>query len=470
VKNRDETLFGSTFTKNDDIATIVTSVKEILVVLYADWSARSLYAYDVMRMRKAITWKVCNFFKVFHRIFSVIAIVILSSSCKKNKKLIEESSQHNFAKANNLISGVIEEIMNNYVNEIERDKLEIEAINGMLSSLDNYSMYIDNDEMAAFSRSARGEFLGIGIEIGQTKGGIEIGSVIDGSPAAIAGLKSSDVIVCIDGRDVSDLGMKNVILKLNSDSNMKIRLTIIRDNFKKFDVVLKKSVIQFWSVKTRFISDIAILRITHFNNCTTDCVLKAVREITSKKSSGVILDLRNNPGGILDQSIKTCNLFLKSKKIVEFKSRKNDVVRSVFADEPDRLDGIPMVVLINRKTASGAELAAAALGENKRAILIGEKTYGKGAVQTVIPIPGHGAIKLTTGFFMSPNGGMIDGVGVIPDIEVTMNAEVSLPQHENETSASFHRNEITRIEPIVQRAIDAIRNISSTPNEKSMVQ
>jgi carboxyl-terminal processing protease len=381
-------------------------------------------------------------------IILIAFVAAIGTSCKKSKEHTTEEKKYNVAETSNLISGIIEEIVNNYVDDVKKDKLEIGAINGMLSSLDDYSAYIGSDEVTEFSRNTHGEFLGVGIEIKQTKEGVEIESVIDESPAFAAGIRQSDTIICIDGVDVSGMSMKKIISKLTSDLNMRIKLTVLRNKSEKFDAILKKSLIQLKSVKVDFISDVAILRITHFNDTTVDCVSRAINEIINKKLRGVILDIRNNPGGILEQSIKICDLFLSNKKIVEFRSRKAEDTRSVFAGETDRLNGLPLVVLVDRNTASGAELVAAALGENKRAVLVGEKTYGKGAMQTVIPIPGHGAIKLTTEYFLSPNGNMIDRVGVIPDIEI-----------QNATEAEQTNAHV--IEPIVQRAMDVIHGISA---------
>ncbi|MDR0640427.1 MAG: S41 family peptidase [Holosporales bacterium] len=361
---------------------------------------------------------------------------------------------------NTFIKEIIEEVDRNYADEISREKLEIGAINGILGVLDEHSVYISRDEFSSFARSTRGSFLGVGVEIRQVREGVEVAAVIDDSPASMAGLREADLIVKIDDRDVADMSMKEVISKLSSDSALKVKLSIIRSKSGKFDIILKKSVIQLQSVKVEFISDIAKLRITFFNEGTVAEATKAIRKIIKHKVVGVILDLRNNPGGIMEQAIKTSDLFLgKNKKIVEFKSRNKTDSRLIFSNENDLLHGLPMAVLMDSNTASGAELVAAALGHNKRAILIGETTYGKGSLQTVIPIPGRGAIKLTTAYFLSPTGQQINQNGVVPDIEVERE-----PKQASQEPDSSNENKQNEVDPMVQRAIDLLKALSALNN------
>lgn len=347
----------------------------------------------------------------------IIPISIILSSCKKENKTVEYLGIDAIT-TNNLIKEVIDEINNNYADEVTREKLEEGAINGMLAFLDEHSMYISQDEFDAFNKSARGAFMGVGIEIKQVKEGIEVSSVIDDSPAAISGLKPSDIITKINDKDTNAMPIKEVISKLSSDTALKVQLSIVRNKTEKFDVSLKKSVIQLPSVKIDFVSDIALIKISYFNELTSQEITNAIKQVLSKKSVGLILDLRNNPGGILDQAISVCNLFLNKGKIVAFKSRHIDDSKSIYATGTELLPGIPIAVLIDRTTASGAEIVAAALGENKRAIIIGEKSYGKGSLQSIIPIPGRGAIKLTTSYLLTPNNFPINQVGITPDIEI----------------------------------------------------
>ncbi len=354
-----------------------------------------------------------NLYKVLSLIFFLPLIV---SSCKKERHDLEFSVD--LLNTNDLIREVIEEIQTNYADNIAREKLEIGAINGMLQVLDEYSLYIPNEEFNAYNQTTRGMFLGLGIEIKQIAEGIEIQSVIDESPAANAGIKPLDVITQIDNKSVSKMSPKQIASRLGADSALKVKLVLLRNKNETFEVNVQKSVIQLCSVKTEFLNDVAVIKINYFNDGTLVAVSQAIKKVNKKKPVGVIIDLRNNPGGLLEQAVSVADLFLANKKIVEIKSRNIEESKVIFSDEIDLLNNLPMVVLINSNTASGAELLASALGENKRAVLIGEKTYGKGSMQTVIPIPGRGAIKLTTAYFISPNGNTITHQGIVPDIEI----------------------------------------------------
>lgn len=364
-------------------------------------------------------------------------------SCKKDEKSLILSAD--LINTDSLIKEVISEIQNNYVDEVTKEKLEIGAITGMLNTLDEHSVYINKDEFRLYNDSARGAFLGIGIEIKQIRDGIEIQSVIDNSPAANAGIEPSDVITHINGENVANIKMKDIIKKLGNDSLKNVNVSILRNKTEKLELKIKKSVVQLQSVKLNFIDDIGIIKISYFNERTVLGVTQAIKKINKKSASGVIIDLRNNPGGILEQSIGVSDLFLSNKKIIELKSRNIDENQTIFSDDTDLLNGLPIVVLVNSGTASGAELMASALKENKRAVLIGEKTYGKGSLQTVIPIPGRGAIKLTTAYFISPNGNIINQNGIVPDIEI---------KQEN------IENQKANIDPIIQRALDLIHGLT----------
>lgn len=364
-------------------------------------------------------------------------------SCKKDEKSLTLSAD--LINTDSLIKEVISEIQNNYADEITKERLETGAINGMLSILDEHSVYINKDEFRLYNDSARGAFLGIGIEIKQIRDGIEIQSVIDNSPAANAGIEPSDVITHINGENVANIKMKDIIKKLGNDSLKSVNVSILRNKMETLELKIKKSVVQLQSVKLDFVDDIGIIKISYFNERTVLGMTQAIKKINKKSASGVIIDLRNNPGGILEQSIGVSDLFLSNKKIIELKSRNIDENQTIFSDDTDLLNGLPIVVLVNSGTASGAELMASALKENKRAVLIGKKTYGKGSLQTVIPIPGRGAIKLTTAYFVSPNGNVINQNGIVPDIEI---------KQEN------IENQKENIDPIIQRALDLLHGLS----------
>ena len=380
----------------------------------------------------------------FYKTLSLLFLFpIILSSCKKERRDLEFSVD--LLNANDLIKEVIEEIQLNYADNVTREKLEIGAINGMLQVLDEHSLFIPNEDFNAYNQTAHGMFLGLGIEIKQIPEGIEIRSVIDESPATKAGIKPLDIIVQIDGKSVLKMSSKQIASKLGADSGLKVKLTLLRNKNETLDVTIHKSVVQIRSVKSEFIDDIAIIKINYFNDGTLLATSQAIKEINKKKPVGVILDLRNNPGGILDQAVGVADLFLSNKKIAELKSRNVEESKIVISDDEDLLNNLPMVVLINSNTASGAELLAAALGENKRAVLIGQKTYGKGSMQTVIPIPGRGAIKLTTAYFVSPNGNTINHCGVSPDIEISEDNTLS-PQDKD---------------PVIVRATDLLHGLTA---------
>ncbi|MDR2458601.1 MAG: S41 family peptidase [Holosporales bacterium] len=380
------------------------------------------------------------------------------SSCKKRNIPHGGDIIADLLETNDVITEIINEIKNGYASDISREKLETGAINGMLQVLDEHSVYITQGEYDAFNKSTRGLFLGIGIEIKQNQDGVEITSLIEDSPAAVAGLKTADVITHINDEDVSQMSMKRILSKLGSDSSLEITVHVLRNKTDSLKFKLKKSVIQLQSVKLDFADDIAIIKITHFNEGTLDGVSSAVRKLLKKDARGVIIDLRNNPGGIMEQAISTCNLFLTNKKIIEFKSRNADESKIIFSDGDDVLNGLPMAVLIDSNTASGGELVASALGDNKRAILIGQKTYGKGSLQSIIPIPGRGAIKLTVAYFISPNGNTIDKTGITPDIDISRDA-LKLPVIAQANEQQSETVEYSK-QPIIQRAVDILHGVS----------
>lgn len=382
--------------------------------------------------------------------------IFLLSSCKKEDKSKSYLAIDSIV-TDNLIKDVIEEINTNYADNITKEKLEEGAINGMLNFLDEYSLYISQDEFEALNQSARGAYLGIGVEIKQTKEGIEIISVIDDSPAAQAGLKPSDIVTHIDNKEVSNMPIKAIYSKLGSDTGMKITLSGVRNKTEKFDIKLRKTVIQLQTVKLDFVEDIAIIKINYFNEGTVAAVKSAIKDVKKHKSAALILDLRNNPGGILEQAVETAELFLnKGSKIVELKSRNVDESREIRSEENDKLEGKPMALLIDRNSASGSEVVAAALGENKRAIVVGENSYGKGSLQTIIPLPGKGAIKLTTAFLYSPNGNKLSKNGVAPDIQIDQTPQITENAENDEDTQ----------DPTIQRTVDLLHGITALANQQ----
>lgn len=350
-----------------------------------------------------------------NRIYILIIIIICNTivGCK-NKK----SVNINTVVSSNLIQDIINEVKENYVEVISNETLEISAINGILNSLDEYSRYITREEFDFINKSTRGVFLGIGIEINKKKEGIEIKSIVKNSPASNIGLKQGDIIISIDNTNINNLSMKNIINILNNHNKLQYKLTILRNNNEKIEFTLNKEVISLNSVNTHIIDNILMLNISFFSEETVNETKSKIKESTNKNIKGIIIDLRNNPGGCINDAIEFCDLFLCNKVITIIKHKKYDKPEKLKSNNIDITNNIPIVILVNSQTASCAELVASSLSDNKRAILIGEKTYGKGAIQSIIPIPGMGALQLTTAYFYSPNGKAINKNGVEPNINI----------------------------------------------------
>ena len=450
MKNLEEMLFGNTFLNmlNTFVNNPVSNCVQCRTIRMYDCFIKKI-KFLFMKLSVGV---LCG----------VLTSCLMCTSCKQEKPK-DNYSMIDSITMNNLIKDVIEEIKTNYADDITKEKLEEGAINGMLSFLDEHSMYINQEEFEAFNHSARGSFLGIGIEIKQIREGIEVISVIEDSPAYTAGIRSMDVISEIEGKDVKEMSMKEILSKLSSDMSMKIKISFVRNKSEKLDAVVKKSVIQLQTVKTDFLNDIAIIKISYFNETTVFAVQDALKQVKKNESTGLILDLRNNPGGILDQAIGVADLFLKDSKIIELKSRNIEESRSVYSNDKDFIENTPIVVLIDKNSASGAEIVASALGENKRAVIIGEKSYGKGSLQTIIPIPGKGAIKLTTAYLYSPNGNPLNKNGVNPDILVNIQNEHK-DQKQNTEEVDKQKQEASQSfagDPVIQRAADLLHGISA---------
>ena len=354
-------------------------------------------------------------FIILYNKFHIIIIVIFCNifiGCKNKKNI-----SINTIVSSNLIQDIINEIKDNYVETVDNNTLEINAINGILNSLDEYSRYITKEEFDFINKSTRGVFLGIGIEINKIKDGIEIKSVVKNSPASNIGLKQGDIITAIDSKDINDLQMYNIINILNNNK-LQYKLTILRDKTNVLEFNLNKNVISLNSVNTHIIDNILMLNISFFNEDTVNETKKQIKESYNKNIKGIIIDLRNNPGGCIEDAIEFCDLFLCKKTITIIKFGKHYKIEKIKSNNNDITNNISIVVLINSQTASCAELVASSFLDNKRAILIGEKTYGKGAIQSIIPIPGRGALQLTTAYFYSPNGKEINKKGIEPDINI----------------------------------------------------
>ena len=318
---------------------------------------------------------------------------------------------------------VFERVRLNYVEEISGPEIMDKAISGMLSGLDPHSSYLPEKSYTAMKQQTSGEFGGLGITVSWDKGVVKVISPIDDTPAAKAGIKSGDYIIKIDGEDVEGSTLGKAVEKMRGKVGTKITITILREGEKPFEKTLTREKIKTPSVKSELKEDgIGYIRVTTFSQTVEDNVLKALadmkKENKDKQIKGLVLDLRNNPGGLLDQAVKLSDLFLEKGDIVSTKGRSESQNQVYKATKGDVLNGKPIVVLINGGSASASEIVTAALKDHKRALVMGTKTFGKGSVQTVIPLSSGAGMKLTTALYYTPNNVTIQAKGVTPDITV----------------------------------------------------
>jgi carboxyl-terminal processing protease len=318
---------------------------------------------------------------------------------------------------------VMDRIKAAYVEPVSDKTLLENAIKGMLSNLDPHSAYLEPEAFRDLQESTSGEFGGLGIEVGSEDGFLKVVSPIDDTPASAAGIQPGDLILKIDGQPTKGLSLMQAVEKMRGKAGSPIVLTLVREGSKPFDVKLTRAVIKVRSVKGQLLDDgYGYLRISQFQVNTGDEVGKALAKLRKdhgKKLSGLVLDLRNNPGGVLQAAVEVTDHFLKQGLIVYTEGRIANSELRFNADPADASEGVPMVVLINGGSASASEIVAGALQDHKRAVLMGTDSFGKGSVQTVLPLNNDRALKLTTALYFTPNGRSIQAQGITPDIEVT---------------------------------------------------
>jgi len=325
-----------------------------------------------------------------------------------------------------LFSEVLDKVNNEYVEEIDHSEAMDAAINGVLQSLDPYSAYMSPEIFKEMLTETSGEFGGLGIEVGMEFGVVKVISPIDNTPAEEAGVKAGDYIVKINDIQVQGKTLTKAVELMRGPVGSTIKITVRRRNVKKAIIFnITREIIKIESVKTKIIEDtVGYIRLTSFNENSADQIKEKIKELRqNKKIEKYILDLRNNPGGLLSQAIKISDFFLNNGEIVSTKSRKKKENRKWFARKGDIIDGKTLIVLINYGSASAAEIVAGALKDHKRAILIGEKSFGKGSVQSIIPLKNKGAIRLTISKYYLPSGKSISEVGITPDIEIAESSE-----------------------------------------------
>ena len=322
-----------------------------------------------------------------------------------------------------LFSEVLETIKQEYVDEIDQAEVMDSAINGVLQSLDPYSAYMSPKSFEGMQTDTKGEFGGLGIEIGMESGVVKVIAPIDDTPAAKAGIKAGDYIVRINNEQVQGKSLTEAVELMRGPVGTEINLTVRRRNEKKaLEFKIKRAVIEVKSVEAKIIGDekeIGYLRLKSFNENSDKQLLSYINNFEkNSKLNGYILDLRNNPGGLLTQAINITDFFLDDGEIVSTKGRKINETRRFFSRKGDEISGKPLIVIINQGSASASEIVSGALKDHKRATILGENTYGKGSVQSIIPLKNGGGIRLTISKYYLPSGKSISDVGVMPDIFV----------------------------------------------------
>ena len=350
---------------------------------------------------------------------AVAAVVLLS--LRQDLGAASPNSTETY-KQLNLFGEVFERVRADYVDDVSDNSLVESAINGMLTSLDPHSNYLNTKNFNDMKVQTRGEFGGLGIEVSMENGLVKVVSPIDDTPAARAGLKPGDLITHLDGEPVQGMTLPEAVEKMRGPVSSEIKLTIRREGRDAFDVKLTRATIKIQSVRSHLEGDnIGYIRVTTFNEQTDtglNNAMKNLKQQAGNKLVGVVLDLRNNPGGLLDQAVAVSDAFLEKGEIVSTRGRRGEDAQRYNARAGDIAAGLPMVVLINGGSASASEIVAGALQDHHRAILLGTRSFGKGSVQTIIPLPGHGAMRLTTARYYTPSGRSIQAKGIDPDIVV----------------------------------------------------
>jgi carboxyl-terminal processing protease len=347
-----------------------------------------------------------------------------------------------------LFGEVFERIRSQYVDEPDTAKLVEAAINGMLMSLDPHSGYMAPDDFDDMRTQTRGSFGGLGIEVTQEDGFIKVVTPMDGTPADKAGVEPGDLITHVDGESVLGLTLSQAVDMMRGPVGSEIIITVVREGTAEpFDLSIIRDTIRLQAVRTRIEGDIVVLRLTTFNEQTYPTMREeldgAIEELGGLEHlGGVVLDLRNNPGGLLTQAIRVSDAFLERGEIVSTRGRDEGAGERFNAQPGDLIEGLPLVVLINGGSASASEIVAGALQDHRRAIVVGTRSFGKGSVQTVMPLRGDGAIRLTTSLYYTPSGRSIQALGVSPDIMVEQPRRAPIEEADEEPRPSRSENDL----------------------------
>jgi carboxyl-terminal processing protease len=367
-----------------------------------------------------------------------IIIIFLYFFLILNKSFAE--TEKNIYEKIDLFSEVLNKIDKEYVENVNQSDAMDAAINGVLQSLDPYSAYMSPEVFKDMQTETSGKFGGLGIEVGMEHGVVKVISPIDNSPASRAGVKAGDYIVKINDIQVQGKSLTEAVQIMRGPVGSDIKITVRRRGVKKAIIFkITREIIKIASVKSKYIDkSVGYLRLTSFNENSGDQIKDKIKEFNKKKDiKGYILDLRNNPGGLLSQAIKISDFFLENGEIVSTKGRKISENRRWFAKKGDLIKGKTLIVLINEGSASASEIVAGALKDHKRAILVGENSYGKGSVQSIIPLKNKGAIRLTISKYYLPSGKSISEVGVTPDIEVEESSDAFVINTDTDNQLNF---------------------------------
>ena len=352
----------------------------------------------------------------FKYILTITVVILLNISNKVYSQNIDKLYEKI-----DLFAEVLEKIQNEYVEEVDQAEIMDSAINGALQSLDPFSAYMNPKVFEESQSETSGEFGGLGIEVSMESGVIKVITPIDDTPASKAGIKAGDYIVKINGEQVQGKTLMEAVNLMRGPEGTSIEITVRRKGLRKAKIFkITREIIEIKSVISKIVDNkVGYLRLRAFNANSSSQLKKEIAKIEkNKKLVGYILDLRNNPGGLLSQAVIISDFFLNDGEIVSTKGRKKRENRKFFAKKGDKIDGKPLIVLINNGSASASEIVAGALQDQKRAILLGETTFGKGSVQSIIPLKNRGAIRLTISKYYLPSGKSISEVGVVPDIKV----------------------------------------------------
>jgi len=376
-----------------------------------------------------------------------------------------------------IFNEVYNRVKNQYVEELTDKELVEKALNGMLQALDPHSSYMNEEVFKEMQEDTSGTFGGLGIEITTDKGFIKIISPIDDTPAFEAGIQAGDYITHLNGESVVDMNLKEAIDIMRGEVGTSITITIIRGSEEPFDVELIRDTIKMASVKHRVLNDVGVLRVSTFNEQTTSGLKESIQELEKSENPpiGYVLDLRNNPGGLLTESVSVSDVFLEEGEIVSIRGREKKDVQVFSAKKGDLINKKPLVVLINEGSASASEIVAGALQDHDRAVIMGMKSFGKGSVQTIVPID-SGAIRLTIAKYYTPSGDSIQAVGIEPDV-VVPRAELNIIDNyftfresdykdalDNETTNGSEEEatstDILEKDYQLSRAVDAVKTIA----------